>query len=632
MKHTISIFLILFVFSVHIAAHDYPIEVINGKRVYVYTVQKSEGLWRISKNFDVTQDEIIALNPELATSGLRYGQTIYIPAKDDTTQSEGTIEYVVQRRETLYSLAKRYGVKVDDIIAVNPQLKKSKLRAGDVILIPSGERDEPKEEKEIKEENEDKSGVKEQTAESEIVKPTDQRIHIISKGETLFSLGRQYGVSVEELQAANPVVSQNMPIGAELIIPSKDTSATNGTKKETIQEDIAKDNISQEQSKKKQEPDTISKPSLVSKTNIESLIGSLFNPFGFDSITAPPQNEPAIDSSMLATPLRIAIILPFCTDAAIDASNERFVEFYQGVLLAIKQAQDAGQTFELYVYDSEKSDVRIEHILQRPEMFNIDAIIGPAYPSQVAKAAKFAKENKVPLIVPFTSKVADVESNEYIVQFNPTDELTQTAVVNYLTERGQSINCVFVNTPYTDSDDNAKIKKMLKDKKVNITEISASIIENDSLSYLLDATRENILIFDFEQYNALQQYHKKIKTAAKKCRITLFAHHSWINQETFTLPAIYTNIFNINKFSVSRYDSRYLYYFKNNARTTDPRYDLLGYDITTYTIRLLQQGSETSLKQRAVQTQFEGVQSRIECKPTTNGGCINSYIPILNKN
>ena len=129
-------------------SEQYPIEVVNGKKVYRYAVKQAEGLWRISKNFGVTQEEIIALNPELKTTGLRYGQEIFIPVNEQLSvvssqlsavssqlsavssqQSTGgnqpsaapedsTMLHYVVKGETLYSLAKRYGVKVEDLESI----------------------------------------------------------------------------------------------------------------------------------------------------------------------------------------------------------------------------------------------------------------------------------------------------------------------------------------------------------------------------------------------------------------------------------------------------------------------------------------------------------------------------------
>ena len=57
----------------------YPMDTIDGKVYYRYTVEKSIGLYRISKNFGVSQEAILQANPDLATRGLKFEEVILIP-------------------------------------------------------------------------------------------------------------------------------------------------------------------------------------------------------------------------------------------------------------------------------------------------------------------------------------------------------------------------------------------------------------------------------------------------------------------------------------------------------------------------------------------------------------------------
>lgn len=60
---------------------DYPLDTINGEEVYKYRVEKSIGLYRIGVNFDVPQNDIIRLNPQLRERGLHYDELLLIPTK-----------------------------------------------------------------------------------------------------------------------------------------------------------------------------------------------------------------------------------------------------------------------------------------------------------------------------------------------------------------------------------------------------------------------------------------------------------------------------------------------------------------------------------------------------------------------
>ncbi len=64
-------------------ALDYPLDTINGHIYYRYTVERGIGLYRISKNFHVTQEDILASNPELQQRGLHFDEVILIPVKGE---------------------------------------------------------------------------------------------------------------------------------------------------------------------------------------------------------------------------------------------------------------------------------------------------------------------------------------------------------------------------------------------------------------------------------------------------------------------------------------------------------------------------------------------------------------------
>ena len=58
---------------------NYPLDTVNGEEVYKYEVERSIGLYRIGVNFNVAQNEIVRLNPQLRERGLHYGETLLIP-------------------------------------------------------------------------------------------------------------------------------------------------------------------------------------------------------------------------------------------------------------------------------------------------------------------------------------------------------------------------------------------------------------------------------------------------------------------------------------------------------------------------------------------------------------------------
>ena len=89
LRHYLLILWLGFVPTIMAQLLPYPIDTINGTAVYRYSVEKSFGLFRISKNFGITQEEIIQWNPQLEKRGLRFEEELLIPVKQkpvSTTQ------------------------------------------------------------------------------------------------------------------------------------------------------------------------------------------------------------------------------------------------------------------------------------------------------------------------------------------------------------------------------------------------------------------------------------------------------------------------------------------------------------------------------------------------------------------
>ena len=120
----------------------------NGRTYYLYTVQKSEGIYRISKKFNITQDELIDANPILETQGLKLDQTIRIPAK--TQERIGTLQveahthpaemvqivmHTIKPKETLYGISKQYGITIEQLVQANPEVSKT-MQVGQQLVIP----------------------------------------------------------------------------------------------------------------------------------------------------------------------------------------------------------------------------------------------------------------------------------------------------------------------------------------------------------------------------------------------------------------------------------------------------------------------------------------------------------------
>lgn len=118
-------------------ALDLPVKSINGRKYYFYEVKSGDNIFSIARELGISRDDIIRYNPA-ANDRLRTGTTLYFPFEELAPQGTGSINHEVQRNETLFGLAHRYGTTPDEIVALNPELRNRGLRHGETIVIPTG--------------------------------------------------------------------------------------------------------------------------------------------------------------------------------------------------------------------------------------------------------------------------------------------------------------------------------------------------------------------------------------------------------------------------------------------------------------------------------------------------------------
>ena len=148
-----------------------------------YTVKSGDSLWSISRKFGVSVNELKKVN-NLSSNLLSIGQNLIIPGKKNNTSSN---EYVVKKGDTLYGIANKYNVSIDNLKSYN-NLSTDSLSIGQIIKIPDNK--------------------------------ANSNEYVVKSGDSLYSISRKYGVSVDELMSVNNLKSTVLSVGQVLKIPN----------------------------------------------------------------------------------------------------------------------------------------------------------------------------------------------------------------------------------------------------------------------------------------------------------------------------------------------------------------------------------------------------------------------------
>ena len=146
-----------------------PSEEVKDSNVYI--VKKGDTLWSIANSNNVTVDELKRIN-NLSSNILNIGQRIVIPTREDILQNDYTI-YVVKNGDSLYSIAQNFGVSVEELLTLN-RLNSPEVYIGEQLLIPT-------------------NGI-------QIVGVVD---YIIKPGDTLWKIANNCNVTVDDIVKLN---------------------------------------------------------------------------------------------------------------------------------------------------------------------------------------------------------------------------------------------------------------------------------------------------------------------------------------------------------------------------------------------------------------------------------------------
>jgi len=191
-------------------AHQVPqdsigTETVNGKVFIIHSVGEKETLYAISRRYGTSVDNILQYNPT-ADAGLEIGQILkipYVPKK--TARTTGGNTHTVAAKETMFSISKMYGVTVDEIKQWN-NLSDNTLSIGQQLTIKKGA-------------SPSSSGTQAATATTVVgVGSVKKGVHTVAAKETMYSISRQYGVSVQQLQEWNNMTGTELSIGQELLV------------------------------------------------------------------------------------------------------------------------------------------------------------------------------------------------------------------------------------------------------------------------------------------------------------------------------------------------------------------------------------------------------------------------------
>ena len=551
---------------------------------FLHTIARGESLTSIAATYNVSVADIIRLNPG-SDKLIKAGEQLRIP---QSANQSATRYHTIQPGETLYRLMQQYGVTVKAICDANPGLSASNFRSGQVIIIP------PSDASATPAQPQPESKPVHVTRQQEV-----QDIHKVKRRETIYSICREYGITEEELIAANPELkTEKLKRGKYIRIPFHKQM-----------------------------------PVVPVSTPEESVMPTNSELFERISSDAKRKNH-----------LKVAVMLPFMLNGGNQGEQMRMVEYYQGVLMAINELKKNGTSFDIHTYDTQNNATTVRQILARSEMKDMDLIIGPGHATHIPAISAFSEQNKIRLVVPFTSKCDEVFGNPYLYQVNTPQSYLYSEVYEHFLRKFRGNNIIFVDAGDGETDKREFIggfKQELKDQHIPFREINAN--SKESIEQALQSGTENILIPTSGSNIALIKllpYLKALKLSWEaeetpdKYSLHLFGYPEWQTYTTDHLDDFYTfdtyfyTSFYANNLSVSvvNFQKEFRQWYHKEILNTYPKYAILGYETAHYLLKGLSLYGN-KLEQHLNNIQVTPIQTSFRFERVSNwGGFINKKV------
>lgn len=564
----------------------------------LYTVQKGETSYSIAQRYGITVVKLIEINPSVV-SGLKEGDMIKVPA-----QSNSYVLHIIQDGETLYSIGVKYGVKAQQIVDANESLDPSILIVGSAIRIPQ----------------------------SSIPAEDDAfYYHRMAQGETLYKLCVTYNVLQEKIQAVNKGVDWNsLRVGQVIAVPKPVQKKIvydeyQVGRKETLYSIAAAQNVSVD--------DIIAANPGVSAANLQkgTILRIPHTVVSADALPATENPDYVGDSTLQnqysqgynyvaagSPELNVYLMLPFGAYSELkelaasgintnrDSYNfksRRYVEFYEGVRLALDSLCEAGANINLKVFDTNN---RLDAINQlNSSSSKPDLIIGPAHKNEMADVMQYACTNKVPVVLPFAQCDSSILDNPYIFQASVIDSITGKEIYKHMASELKGRNVILITANTRSAVDKKKaesLKQLFAKNGVKFVEHNYSTSHPTAVLSLLSEEMANVVIIPTNneaRVNSVLTSLAGVIDQKRAATVELWATSDWLSFQTIEVDVFHklnTRVFTTFAVDESDHHVQYILNKYRRAYSTEPiafmpyfqklkkmsgfsEYGLWGYDI-----------------------------------------------------
>mgnify|MGYP000221069659 CR=1 FL=1 len=571
-------------------------EAVNTNRAdqepgWVYhKVEAGETLYSLARTYGVSQAELQQANPELA-EGLKLGMTLKIPLRateKPTAKRDSNYAYHrVEKDETAYSLSKEYNISLDSLYLLNPEASDG-LKIGQVLKLPLNRKDSgavvvTNERPKDGLEQDEKPVVNQ--SEPSVSDTTDAYLlYQVKTGDSFFFLKQKFNVTREELIALNPELARGLELEKYIIVPRKEEQT----------ETSFLDRIFNKVEEPEPYQENVSETQRDRKYNLN-------NP----ETEKPREIVVDIEDTLSIDITRnylVGLMLPFFVmdvdsidpDAEVDSRSKVALEFYNGFLMAADSLSKAGMHLTLNVFDTKNSPFLLKEKITEIRKTGFDLIVGPLFKDNVEYVADELKKDRVPVISPL-SKTVEVKNRPNLVQCIPGALESDAKMAEMLNGNFSNARIIFSHTGKADEIETvkqikARLKARDKDDFIDNAVLQGGSISRSTLRESMAGNKRNVFVITTEDKVFLSDIISKLRLMRDTSIYVVGS--SRLNQIT-TLEPEYLNDLHLtmpNEYFVDYTDPetvKFIRKYRERYQNEPMRYAFQGYDVGMYFLNKL---------------------------------------------
>lgn len=519
--------------------------IINGEEFYLHPIVKGNTLYSISKQYGIAINDLKLAN-EALWNGMRIGDTLKIPLKaiailkEDQEQSDGNyLIHEVARKNTLYSIAKEYNLEIPEILAANPEVEEKGLKKGMKLKIPVAK-------------------IKSEPSLDEYVEPSAASpylTHRVMVKETLYSLSKAYGVSIDSIKSVNNGLLDGLKMNQLINLP---------------------------------------------------ILKEYKDSIGYSA---------RFDSSAIKDEYKVFLLLPFYLDEMdraedtssrvseriyqkLFAKSQYSIDFFNGFKLAADSVVKDGLRLELKVFDSSNDTARLRKWIRDSAFVGADLIVGPLYYDEFVIMADYAKRNQINIVSPVKQSNRILLGNNYVSKVASSDPVLLDFMGTYLADSLYMHNLVMAYPDHMKDRSQAEmIRKSFQRSIEQLNDTLPRVLKelmwdpkNGNIKAKLDSSKQNIILVPSEDQPFVTQILTKLRML-EDYDITMIGMEKWNSFDNIEIQYLHQLKVHLLSSELISTDSKQVKKFRKHYRKAfdldAEKFSYLGFDVGMYYLNLL---------------------------------------------